>query len=377
MQVAIRDRTALESLSVLSVRAYLISRGWTLDGAWGRRGLASLYLKEQGENSWDLVVPNLDTVSDYARRMFEVVTTLAETEERSQLEVYYDLMNAGGDIIQLKSRNGKSGQAMSLRQSAELLNDAYAMLAAAARSVEKPEAVHRGGVSSNVSDYLDAVRPLPHHFDSYYLALHSPVSAGIGSQADFGDEYHVPFPRLATLQLNQALESTITAVGEAIAEDTLEPFKRAVSAGVSANMCSSIAGLAEKGHGIEISVNWAETRPASVPDNRFPFSANAVGVLRDAAANFRRNEPSPGELITGHIAKLERDPPDEFDGRAVILSVRDERQVRIRVEFEEPDFTRVIQAFQNLSRISVTGDIFRAGNIYELRNPRNLALNEQ
>ena len=376
MQVTIRDRGALESLSVLGVRAYLSSRGWVSDGPWRRRRLATVYLKEQGGKTWDLVVPNLDTVTDYARRILEIVDTLARVEERPQLDVFYDLKNAGGDIIRLTARNGKFDQEMSLKDSADLLNDAYDMLVAAARSVENPQAVHRGRISSEVAEYLDAVRPMPHQFDSYALALHSPAPIGVGEQHDMGDVYHIPFARRATLQLSRALQSTIDAVGEAIAEDTMEPFQRAVSAGVSANLCSSVAGLAEHGHGIEISLNWAQTRPATVPSHLYPFSVNSAGILRDAAADFRRNEPSSAELITGHIARLEREKPDEFDGKAVILSVRDERQIRIHVEFAEPDFVRVIQAFRDLSRISVTGDVHREGNTFALHNPRNLTLHE-
>ncbi len=376
MLVTIRDRVALESLSVLGVRAYLSSRDWVGDGPWGRRRLATLYLKEQGGKTWDLVVPNLDTVADYARRMLEIVDTLAQVEERTQLEVFYDLKNAGGDIIRLTARNGKSGQEMSLKDSSDLLSDAYDMLVAAARSVENPQAVHRGRISSDVAEYLDAVRPLPHQFDSYALALHSPAPVGVGPQQDLGDEYHIPLARQATLQLSRALQSIIDAVGESISGDTLEPFQRAVSAGVSANLCSSVAGLAEHGHGIEISLNWAQTRPSTFPENLYSFSANSASILRHAAADFRRNEPSAAELITGHIARLERDRPEEFDGRAVILSVRDGRQVRIRVEFAEPDFVRVIQAFRDLSPIGVTGDVHREGNTFVLRNPRNLTLRE-
>ncbi len=376
MEVTIRDQAALESLPLLSVRAYLSSQGWINDGSWGRRRLASLYLKEQGAKSWDLVVPNLDTVSDYARRMFEVVETLSKVEERPQLDVFYDLKNAGGDIIRLSSRNGKARHPMSLRDTTELLSDTYGMLSAAARSVENPQAVHRGSLSTEISDYLGAVQLLPHNFDTYALALRSPAPGGIGPQLDLGDEYHTPFPRRATSRLSQALQSTTAAVREAIGTDTLDPFREAVSEGVSANLCSSVARLAEKGHGIEIRVHWAETRPSTTPEQRFPFGTHTVGVLNDAAADFRRNEPSPSELITGHIARLERDNPDEFDGRAVILSVRDERQVRVRVEFKEPDFKKVIDAFQSLSPIRVTGDVYRVGNTYELRNPRDLTVLE-
>ena len=372
MQVSIRDRAALESLSVLSVRAYLESRGWINDGPWGR-GRASLYLKEHEGRSRDVIVPNLDTAADYALRMSEAIATLAEVEQQSQLEVYYDVVSAGGDLVRLRSRNGKSAGSLSLRQSADMFNDAYTMLAAAARAAEKPQAVYRGSMSGNVSKYLDNVQPLPNYFDGYALALHSPVAAGIGEQQDFGDDFHTPFSRRATSQLGKALESATSAVSEAIANDTLEPFERAVSAGVSANLCTAVAELAEKGRGIDISLLWSNARPANVPSLNFPFTVNSSDILKEAAASFQRNEPFLDERLIAHIVKLEREP-HEFDGRAVMSYVREGHPLRLSVQFEQADFDTVIRAFHDRHQVSVDGDIYRAGAGYELRRPHNLAL---
>ena len=89
----------------------------TAPGAGGR---ASLYLKEHEGRSRDVIVPNLDTAADYALRMSEAIATLAEVEQQSQLEVYYDVVSAGGDLVRLRSRNGKSAGSLSLRQSADM-----------------------------------------------------------------------------------------------------------------------------------------------------------------------------------------------------------------------------------------------------------------
>lgn len=372
MLVQIRDRAALSSLSIVSLRSYLKSHGWSDEGAFGKRP-AAIYTKEHGGRSWEMLVPLRDTIADYAESMAESVAVLADAEERSQLDVFRDLSSTGADVIRIRSATEEERDSISLRKSAEMHNDAYTMLLSAARAVERPQAAYRGNMSSDVAEYLDSVQSLPGYHEGYALTLHSPVPAGIGMQEDLGDDFRAPFSRRATSTLARALGRTNTAIAEAVARDTLEPFEEAVSDGVSANLCDSVAEMAGKGHGIEISVVWAGTRPSDHPDPRFRFSAYSADILLEAAKSFRQNKPSYDEQIVAQVVKLER-KPREFDGRADILSTRDERLVRIQVEFDQSVYDTVIQAFQEQRSISLEGDVHPHGRGYELRNPRNLII---
>ncbi len=372
MRVEIQDKKALSALPLSSLRSYLNSHGWLDDGSWGG-GRATLYLKERNRQTLDILVPVRDTVADYARSMAEAVSTLADDEDRSQLDVYYDLLGAGADTIRLRSTNGMSGEVLSLRQSALLLNDAYDMVAASARAAEKPKPTYRGPMSSRVREYLDSVRPLPAPHRGYDLTLHSNVPAGIGTHLDMGDEFMPPFPRQVTLKLAEALEHSEAALSEAVARESLEPFTQAVAHGVNSNLCESVAELARKGEGIEINLSWADVRPSTVPDPSFTFSKHSADILSEAASNFRRNEPFLDESIIAYVVRLEREP-EEFDGRATILYVRDERALRLKVEFEQTAYSAVIKAFDQRVPISVDGDIYRSGGSYELRRPHNLSL---
>lgn len=372
MKVEIHDKEALESLSIVSLLSYLRSHDWQDNGPWGM-GLANLYIKEHGGRSYHIFAPVRDTLADYAQAMSEAVEAIAAVEERSELDVYYDLAGAGADVIRMRAPNGASRGILSLRQNAALLNDAYRMLASAARAAEKPQAAYRGKLSAEVSEYLDSVQPLPSYYEGHTLTLHSPVPAGFGRNTDFGDEYYSPFPRQATHKLAVALQQASGAVDEAIVGDTLEPFEKAIEHGVSANLCDSVAALAKQGHGIEIGMSWAEVRPSNVGDSRFQFSDRSADVLMEAAKSFRHNEPSYDERVTAQVVRLEREPPD-FDGKAVMLSMWDGRLVRIGVEFNKQDYDRVIEAFRELRTISLDGDVHLVGNAYELRNPRNLTL---
>ena len=373
MLVQIQDQIALSSLSILSLRSYLTSRGWKSEGTWGSRP-AVVYVKEHGGRSWEILVPTRDTIADYAESMAESVEVLAAVEDRSQLDVFYDLSASGADVIRMRSANGIAEQPpLSLRRSASMLKDAYDMLAASARAAEKPRPAYRGKISSDVADYLDNVRPMPSHYQGYALTLHSPVPVGFGRQEDFGDDFNPPFSRLATSKLAQGLGHASTAIEQVVADDSLEPFRQVVDYGVSANLCDSLAELAKKGRGIEIELTWAGVRPANLPNSHFQFSSTSADILVEAAKSFRLNEPFLDERIFAQVVRLEREPR-EFDGRATVLYVRDDRPIRLQAVFEESSYNTVIRAFEQRDPISVDGDIYRVGNGYELRNPRNLSL---
>ena len=369
MIVQIRDRKALSSLSIMSLRSYLTSRRWTNEGPWGERP-ATIYAKEQDGRLWEIIVPHRDTVAGFAEGMADAVAVLAEVEERSQLDVFYDLKGAGADVIRVSSANGLANEPLSLGQSAIMLNNAYKMLASSARAVERPQPAYRGKASSNVENFLDKVQPLPIH-QGYTLTLHSPVAPEIGGQSDMGDDDYIPFSRQATYKLAEALGHTTTAIEEAVAKNTLDSFKVSVNHGVSANLCASVSELARKGHGISIDLEWADVRPANIPDSHFQFSVDSADILQQASKSFIRNEPSHDEEIIAQIVQLAREP-DEFDGRATIVSVWDDRTIRMNVEFDQSVYDTVINAFRDHSTVSLLGDIHPLSRGYELRNARNL-----
>ena len=372
MIVQIRDRDALSSISIVSLRAYLNSRGWTDAGIWGERPI-TVFAKEHEGRPWEILVPHRDTIGGYAENMAESVAVLAAVEERSELDVFYDLAATGADVIQVRSANGKARESLSLRQSASMLNDAYRMLEAGARAVEKPRAIYRGKLSADVAQYLDSVHPLPGYAQGYALTLHSPVPVGFERQEDLGDDFRAPFSRLVTIKLAQGLRQSSEAIERVVSSNTLEPFREAVDSGVSANLCDSVAELAKQGDGITIDLTWAGVRPSNVADSSFLFSPASADILMEAAKSLRSKEPSYDEQIIGLVVRLEKEPP-EFEGKATIASVWDGRLARMNVEFEEGVYDLVISAFRDQTELSLDGDVHPLGRGYELRNPRNLSV---
>ena len=218
--------------------------------------------------NWEVLVPTRDTIADYSQSMARSVAVVQrEAENRSQLDVFYDLSATGADVIQMRASSAVLEEPLSLRESAGLLNDAYNMLAASARSAENPRPAYRGKMSVEVANYLDSVRPLPNDYRGYALTLHSPVPVGFERQEDLGDEFRTPFSRQATYKLAQGLKHASSAIECTFVDYTLDPFEKGVDYGLSANFYDSVAELALKSHGVEIGLAWAGVRPASMPNS--------------------------------------------------------------------------------------------------------------
>ncbi len=374
MLVQIRDIDALAKLPLRSLRAYLKCQGWKDEGQWGKRP-ASVFIFGREGRGWHIIVPHKDTAPDYPARMGDAVTALAEAEERSQLDVFYDISEACYDVVRMHpSKTVNASEApLSLNQGAGLLKDARGMFAAAARAVEKPQPIYRGPFSSQVSDYLSLVRPLRSFGMGQSLTLYSPLFLQQPTLHEGRGDALAPFPRLAIRKLSEALEHTDKAIEESLKKDSLEPFQDAVPYGVSANLCDSLAALTAQWNGIVIHVSWSEERLSNIEPRRFQFTIHSAEMLAEAAAQFRSTEPFLDETVVAWVVKLEREL-HEFDGRATILYPHQGKPMRLSVEFEKSSYDTVIKAFQEQRFISVDGDIYRSGNGYELRRPRNLML---
>ena len=371
MDVQVRDRPALRRVSPTAIQAYLQSHGWVHEENWRER-IAVWSLESDGQIH-QILAPLLEVSERYHARISDALATLAELEMRSQLDVYYDLIGAGADVIRLRPLNGAGQSGWTLSESVDFLTQARDLVAAAARSAERPgEPVYRGRASGQVTDYVRSVRPLPGYETGPELTLHSEVQAGYGVQEDMGDAFRAPFPRQATIALNNGLrEAGRTALAVIGGGEIQSVFEDAPSHGVSANFCDAVAALARHGHGIGVRLAWATVRPSNASDGEFQFPESTADVFVQGAELLRQNSPSPNEHVIGEIVGLDRQRREEFDGQSVLVCELDGRPVALQVQFDAHDYDEVWRAFRNSLTVSVDGDVHREGRRYFLRNPRN------
>ena len=374
MNVHIRDSAALSRITPPLLSRYLEVHGWTREETW--RGRITVWSTEHIEQRHQVLMPLMELSDAYAVRMSEAVSTLAEIEDRSQLEVYYELIAGGADVIRLRTLNGSKSDRRSLSESAKLLHDARDLVASAARAAERPgQPVYRGRPSGIVTRYIDGIQPLPGYETDGDLVLHSRVPPDYDEQADMGDSFHHPFARQAALALESGLREVGNTVPKVLGGDAgISLFEEAAQRGVSANMCDAVAELVGDQHGIEISLLWAKVRPSEASDGHFAFAESTADVLTEGARWLRRNSPFLDAHVTGEIVRLDRESREEFDGRAGVLYELDGRPVVLNVRFAPVDRDDVLKAFRDGVEVSVYGDVHRAGRRYVLRNPRNFQL---
>lgn len=366
MDVLITDAGALRRITPVLLGTYLSVQGWVRQETWKDRIV--VWSREAEDGNAELLVPLREQSDAYAVRISEAVAALAQLEERSQLELYYDLIGAGADVIRLRPMSSQALGGWSLNDSADLIANAKNLMQAAARAAENPgRPVHYGRLSAAVQDYLREVRPLPGYEWGQELTVHSPVPMDYGTQTDFGDGFQQPFPRQVTHVLNHSLTEVAKTAEAIIGGEDIASFEAVTKEGVSANLCEAVAALARQSRGVEVSVAWAPVRSADVTGGRFSFAESAAEVLGQGADFLRQKHPFLDVLVQGEIVRLDRQSKEDFDGRAVVLAEIDARTVTLAVQFDTSDRDEVLRAFRDSLPIRVHGNIYREGRQHQLR----------
>ena len=177
-----------------------------------------------------------------------------------------------------------------------------------------------------------------------------------------------------TRRLAESLEAARNAIEQTNRGEKFSVFEEAVRRGVNANLCEAAASLIERGHGLDISITWAQTRRTPEKRHNINFAPPDADVLREAGKVFRNREPRPDESFEGYIVKLARDEPHEVDGRATLKTFVDERPVAVLMDLPQKLYDEAVRAHKTNQAIAITGDLVREGHRWRLKNPRDLSL---
>lgn len=375
MTVATYGERALHEVSSLMLRTYLESNGWTQVADWADR--AAVFSRDESGRPPRIVVPMSETFADYPDRVLDALETLEDVEERPGINVLNSITAVSADQFRIAAIDGDGP--ISLHQTAHLHGAANALLNAAARSTERPRAAHGGRLSTQVSQFLERVRPVQLSNAKFALTLQSPVPRTIGQADTFDGSRVVPFGRRVAKRLVDALGGLNSLVVDAETKGNLSVFEQAVPHGVSSNLLDAVARLAERGGqqgtGVGIQVTWAALRPEpGPPPPEFRFSRQAVDVLDEASSHLRAKEPDADQHLTADIVLLSSEYGESFDGQAVLMADLGGGLIALRTTFSEIDKADVIEAFEHGILIEVDGDVVHTGRRRELLNPANVRL---
>ena len=356
MKARILDAGTLKAVTPPALAAYARSEGWTKTEVYGDH--ADLY---RGEDLPEIVLPRTDLLADYASVVSRLVGIFGEVAGRDELAVYRDLIGADHDVVRVHATGVEDDGSILLDEGVKLVSQAREMLlAAAACAATAPRPVYRAGANREAAEYMRQVRLGQTEHGSFVVTLMAPVPPMLqpmldASWPDIDDE---PYERQVTRCLVRALGASRDAAERAHSGDGAPAFQRAVSKGVSANLCDAVAGLIEQSGGLEVSVNWAGTRPAPKRRTSVLFSESDAGAFKEAARTFRAKEPRPDVKLFGSVHKLTR-AEHEIDGHVTFKLDMDGRIQSVSSVLDRNNYSVAIRAHDARNPIAVTGDLER------------------
>ena len=369
------DVQTISALSPAHVSGYLRAHGWQDHGVYGAFG--RLFSRQVGSESVEIVLPTRSSIADFARRMTELVNDLAAAEDRAPSSVLFDLTLTPFDVIRVRSKDADDYGSVRFSEGLQLHEESMNLLIAAARAAisDVPRKAWKGRRPDAINGYLDRVRLGQTEKRSFSLTILSPYSFEPTERSQellFSDE---AFGRRVTRQFGKALGAIESALADAVS-NAVPAFEKTVQYGVSADLCQSLAKLADNDVGTEVSVSFSPAKPVSEPV-RLALSRQDAAVLQEIAREFAREEPDLNAQLQGVITQIAEDPKT-FDGSATIETLVEGRLRRVHISgFEENERDVLIDAFRKRKRTQVEGELTLEGNRFRLRSPRGLVVKEQ
>jgi hypothetical protein len=375
MKAPIQDTKVLNTLRPLDILAYLRSNQWQ-EAQKLERG--AFWTKESSDLSHEILVPFDSNIRDFANRMAELLTVLEIAENRSQFEIYEDLMTTNADVIRPRLPGVNADGAITLEQGMKIHQEARNMMLAAACSTIEKRPLFAKRKPEQAMNYLEhALFGIPQR-GSYLMKIISPVSPKIAGSKDlFGNDLEPdePFGRRTVKTLADSLNAVEMACREIASTGDIEPMKRAVTRGVSANLCEAIIGLhvgsGEKG--ISFTFSWAPIRgiPRDTISKAF-ISPDSIPILEETVRIFQETETIESSEIIGTVNKLEHE--GERQGKVTVFGSADGVSRSVVMELTATDHEMAIRSYRERIPITCLGELTKEGRSWVLKNPRDLRL---
>ncbi len=370
MKARVEDIDALRAISPSAMAAYVRAEGWVAAGQYGKH--SDVY---QRSGFSELIIPGTNVVADYPEVVLSLLEIIAKEEGRDQLSVYRDLVVADRDVIRVRAPDADDDGSIKIESGVELVLHAKDLLMAAACAANDPRPTYRAGKNKDASDYMGRVRLGQTEQGSFVVTLLAPVPPSLdlpGTQSFLWPELvDEPFERRVTRTLADSLKAAKGAAEGAVRNEGLTAFTKVVSKGVNANLCEALAALIDSGEGLQVAVTWARTRPAPEGRRSIDFSKAEAGLFREAASQFRSIEPRPDERLEAFVVKLDRDQK-QSDGRVTLSAAIDGQQVSIKTTLPADLYSQATDAHDRRLMLSLTGDLKRKGQRWQLDDPRDL-----
>ncbi|MBF0552339.1 MAG: hypothetical protein HQK60_17640 [Deltaproteobacteria bacterium] len=375
MKISIRDKASLLSVAPIEAAFYLKATGWQQTKL--NHGNYSIWHNTDPQNEeYEIALVMSKDRSDFVLSMSEMLKVLEAFEQRSQMEIYNDLMVTSTDVIRVRLGSGEAAEdTIPFEEGVQSVEKARELILAAACAAVQPRPVFPKRKPDRAMDYLRKIRLGQTERGSYVLTIYSRVPPRLGQLDSFEDE--PPFERRVTKTLIRSLIATKCAAEKANIDEDVQAFRNAVPDGVSANLCEALVGLVdfhETQRSVEVSLTWSRSRPEpmNIP-NKVVVPTDYVPILAEVVRIFKESEPQEDFQLIGQVVKLERDSQSPV-GKVTIQGWVEEKARRITLELDGSDYDIAVKAHTDRVNFSCNGILIREGSALVLKNHSNISI---
>lgn len=346
MKIDIRDVEAVRALQPVDAALYLRAGGW--ESVDSKNTRVAIWAKTVEQEEYEVLLPMEPAVGDYALRMGELLQVLSVAENRSQNEVYRDLLSVSTDVIRIRIADPElSDGTIPIEEHALIAQKARDLILAGACAATESRAVWHKRKPQQAIDHVRRVRIGQTERGSYVVTVMSRVPPELHGQVGKLFETDTPYERRVTETLANSLFALNNAAQQAAVTQTMAAFDEAVPLGVNSNLCEAVAGLwagDETQRNLEISFSWAPARPvAAGAVRKVLFSQDRLPIIREAARQLRQRTPITEFELIGPVLRLER-ADGAATGMVTVIGMLDGRPIRIAAELDDPDYHNAVQA---------------------------------
>jgi hypothetical protein len=379
MKVRIRDVDAVSAIRPVDAALYLRAMGW--QQAASQPGLASTWSITAGDEEYEALLPMASDLRDYALRIGDLLALLAAVENRSEWQVYSDLLTVTSDVLRIRITDPElTDGTLPIEEHAQIAQKARDLILAAACAATEPRPVWHKRKPTVAMDHVRRVRIGQSERGSYIVTVISRITPQLHHAQQQLFEVAPPFERQVTETLARSLRALDHAAERAALSQQMDAFDEAIPQGVNANLCDAVVGLwggDEVQRNLEFSFSWSPARPVPHEAVRtVHFSSDRIPVIREAGRQMRDREPLSDFDLRGPVVKLER-PDGAPTGKVTIIGLVEDRQVRVVTELEDAQYHVAVQAHDQGQTVLTTGTLVKEGRGYVLKNPADLVVESE
>jgi len=371
---------AVPELKFTEIQAYLRNTGWSRIETV--KNSIALFQKEMSNNFYEAMLPLDKDFADYNYRIYDILESIADAENRNIDQILTDLSIDPGDTVRFRVNNKDTyGGTISFLEGFNLLENAKKALFSTACDIVQPEKYHKRLGLKGAQQFIEECRLGQTEKGSFIASIICPF---INQTSDdkahqltiFNDaeEFRNSLTRKVTRRLMTALNTLKTAI------DNGEPNKIVDLEGsdiISANFIESILELSASKETAEIEINtswsvFAEEIPQI--SRSIKFSNDYVPVLENIISKIKPIDKGVDDAFVGKISLTKADPDihSRSDGEIVLNYILgDEEKVsKARVVLNTDDYDNACEAHKQGKTVRITGRLISSGRSKTIENPK-------